>query len=227
MDTRNIESTVNTGAQLARFDKARKVLAASTLTLTLAMGGIVGCASTPGPAADMTADAGSEEISSDYQIGVGDTIHVNVWRHEDLSLTVPVRPDGKISVPLLGDVVVGGKTPETVADDVSKELGEFVREPVVTVIVTDMGSDKYRSRVRVTGAVLRPLSAPYRQGMTVLDAVLEAGGLNEFANAGRAALYRKGQVMKVDLRGILNRGDMSTNYTLVPGDVVTVPERTF
>ena len=91
-----------------------------------------------------------------------------------------------------------------------------------------MGSDQYRSRVRVTGAVETPLSAPYRQGMTVLDVVLEAGGLTEFANPTKATLYRNGgERLPIDLRGILQRGDMSTNYALAPGDVVTVPERAF
>jgi len=167
-------------------------------------------------------------FSDEYRIGVGDTLHVNVWRHEDLSLTVPVRPDGKISVPLAGDIAAGNKTPEEVGTAVTASLGEYVRDPVVTVIVTQMGSDQFRSRVRVTGAVNRPTSSPYRQGMTVLDAVLEAGGISEFANPGRAALYRgNGERIKIDLRGILNKGDMSTNYSLSPGDVITVPERAF
>jgi len=183
------------------------------------------CASTttaPPPAPE------NNGFADEYRIGVGDTLHVNVWRHEDLSLTVPVRPDGKISVPLAGDIEVGNKTPEDVGTAVTASLGEFVRDPVVTVIVTQMGSDQFRSRVRVTGAVNRPTSSPYRQGMTVLDAVLEAGGISEFANPSRAALYRgNGERIKIDLRGILNKGDMSTNYALAPGDVITVPERAF
>ena len=196
-------------------------LLALTCFITLA-----GCATTSAPPpAPSAEDVG---FADEYRIGVGDSLAVNVWRNEDLSINVPVRPDGKISVPLAGDITVGNKTPEEVSADITERLGKFIRDPYVTVIVTTMGSDQYRSRVRVTGAVNNPLSAPYRQGMTILDVVLEAGGLTEFANASKAALYRKsGERIAVDLRGILNRGDMSTNYPLMPGDVVTVPERAF
>jgi polysaccharide export outer membrane protein len=167
-------------------------------------------------------------FSDEYRIGVGDSLAVNVWRNEDLSVQVPVRPDGKISVPLAGDVDVGNKTPEEVSEEIAKTLGVYIRDPYVTVIVTNMGSDQYRSRVRVTGAVNAPLSAPYRQGMTVLDVVLEAGGITEFANASKTSLYRSNnERIAIDLHGILNRGDMRTNYPLLPGDVITVPERAF
>ncbi len=168
------------------------------------------------------------EFADEYRIGVGDALSINVWRNADLSVQVPVRPDGKISVPLAGDVMVGGKTPEEVGTDITSRLATFIRDPYVTVIVTGMGSDEYRSRVRVTGAVAQPVSLPYRQGMTVLDVVLEAGGVTEFANAGNATLYRRdGQRIEIDLARILNRGDMSTNYSLRPGDVITIPERAF
>lgn len=180
--------------------------------------------SAPPPAAP----GGAPEFSKEYRIGVGDTLSVNVWRNTDLSVVVPVRPDGKVSVPLAGDVMVGNKTPEEVAAEITGKLSTFIRDPYVTVIVTTMGSDEYRSRVRVTGAVLTPVSLPYRQGMTVLDVVLEAGGTTEFANEGGAVLYRRsGERLDIQLNRILHRGDMSTNYTLQPGDVVTVPERAF
>lgn len=185
-----------------------------------------GCASnTAAPPPQSNTEVG---FSDEYRIGVGDTLEVNVWRNPDLSIGVPVRPDGMISVPLVGDVAVGNKTPQEVSTAITSELAQYIRDPYVTVIVTTMGSDQYRSRVRVTGAVARPISVTYRQGMTVLDVVLEAGGVTEFANAGRTALYRaSGERIDIDLRGILNKGDMSTNYALVPGDVITVPERAF
>ena len=124
--------------------------------------------------------------------------------------------------------MVGNKTPEEVAADITEKLATFIRDPYVTVIVTDMGSDQYRSRVRVTGAVTRPVSLPYRQGMTVLDVVLEAGGTTEFANEAGAVLFRRGgERLEIPLNRILHRGDMSTNYDLQPGDVVTIPERAF
>ena len=157
------------------------------------------------------------EYDDAYRIGVGDSLQVNVWRHEDLSINVPVRPDGKISVPLAGDIAVGDRTPEQVSASISEKLAKYVRDPFVTVIVTEMGSNQYRSRVRVTGAVQRPISLPYRQGMTVLDVVLEAGGANEFASLSNASLYRRdGSRQPVRLDRILRRGEMDTNYDL-PG----------
>jgi polysaccharide export outer membrane protein len=140
-----------------------------------------------------------------------------------------VRPDGKISVPLVGDVVAGGRTPDEVAKDLQTKLGAYVREPQVTVILTELRSHEYLSRVRVTGAVRQPVSIPYRQGMTVLDAVLAAGGLTEFAAPDHSSLHRKtgngAQAYGVQLGNILENGDLSTNYKVAPGDVITVPER--
>ncbi|MEM1434611.1 MAG: XrtA/PEP-CTERM system exopolysaccharide export protein [Pseudomonadota bacterium] len=186
----------------------------------------VGCAAPTSGPVDAPADV--PEFADEYRIGMGDNLQVNVWRNPDLSVTVPVRPDGKISVPLAGDVDVGGKTPEEVSALITESIATYIREPFVTVIVTDVGSNQYRSRVRVTGAVSTPLSVPYRQGMTVLDLVLEAGGITEFANAGRAVLYRGGsESISINLNGILRRGDMSQNLPLRPGDVITVPERAF
>jgi polysaccharide biosynthesis/export protein len=188
---------------------------------------IAGCASTT-KAPPKAEEAPFTGLTDEYRIGVGDSLSVNVWRNPDLSVSVPVRPDGKISVPLAGDVLVGEKTPKEVAAYITEQLKKFIRDPYVTVIVTTMGSDAYRSRVRVTGAVIRPISVPYRQGMTVLDMVLEAGGLAEFAVPGKATLFRKnGTSMKISLDRILQKGDMETNYSLQPGDVITVPERAF
>ena len=196
-----------------------------TALAVVVIASLAACTTTaPPPPAPMV----EYEFADEYRIGVGDALSINVWRNADLSVQVPVRPDGKISVPLAGDVMVGGKTPEEVGTDITARLATFIRDPYVTVIVTDMGSDEYRSRVRVTGAVAQPVSLPYRQGMTVLDVVLEAGGVTEFANAGNATLYRRdGQRIEIDLARILNRGDMSTNYSLRPGDVITIPERAF
>ena len=133
-----------------------------------------------------------------------------------------------VSVPLAGDVMVGGKSPTEVGSAITQSLSTYIRDPYVTVIVTDMGSDQYRSRVRVTGAVSTPRSLPYRQGMTVLDLVLEAGGPTEFAATRSTVLYRRnGDRLDIDLNGILKRGDMATNHSLRPGDVITVPERVF
>lgn len=168
-------------------------------------------------------------VTDDYQIGVDDIVQVSVWRNPELGITAPVRPDGKISVPLVGDVVAGGRTPDAVAKDLQEKLSVLVREPQVTVIITELRSHEYLSRVRVTGAVRTPVSIPYRQGMTVLDAVLAAGGVTEFAAPDRSSLHRKSgdtaQAYGVQLGNILNSGDLSTNYKVAPGDVITVPER--
>lgn len=170
-------------------------------------------------------------VAGEYRIGVDDLVQVNVWRNPDLSVTVPVRPDGMISVPLIGDVKAGGQTPLEVAAAVEGKLTKYMRDPQATVIVTELRSHEFISRVRVTGAVQQPVSLPFRQGMTVLDAVLEAGGVTEFASANRAKLYRRSekgsQVLSVQLGQILSRGDLDSNYYLVPGDIVSVPERLF
>jgi polysaccharide export outer membrane protein len=188
---------------------------------------LAGCAST----GDLSAGAPPAAIPAapDYLIGVDDMVQVSVWRNPELGITAPVRPDGKISVPLVGDVMAGGRTPDAVAKDLQEKLATYVREPQVTVILTELRSHEYLSRVRVTGAVHQPVSIPYRQGMTVLDAVLAAGGVTEFAAADRSSLHRvsgdTAQNYGVQLDHILKQGDLSTNYKVAPGDVITVPER--
>ena len=169
-------------------------------------------------------------LVDDYLIGVDDEVQVSVWRNPELGITVPVRPDGKISVPLVGDVVAGGRTPNEVAADIQEKLGAYVRDPQVAVMLTQLRSHEYLSRVRVTGAVRQPVSIPYRQGMTVLDAVLAAGGVTEFAAADRTDLYRRDaegatHQYPVRLDRILGNGDLATNFAVAPGDVITVPER--
>lgn len=191
---------------------------------------LAGCASNKS-ASEAPPPATSTLATDSYHIGVDDIVQVSVWRNPELGITVPVRPDGKISVPLVGDVNAGGLTPQEVAKDIQEKLGAFVRDPQVAVILTDLRSHEYLSRVRVTGAVRQPVSLPYRPGMTVLDAVLAAGGVTEFAAPDRSDLHRKTaeetRTYAVRLDKILNRGDLSTNYQVSPGDVITVPERTF
>lgn len=166
-----------------------------------------------------------------YQIGVDDRLQISVWRNPELSVTVPVRPDGRISVPLIGDVRAGGRAPEEVARDIEEQLATYIRDPKVAVILTELRSHEFISRVRVTGAVRTPVSIPHRQGMTVLDAVLQAGGINDFAAPNRARLFRKGangdtETINIRLGAILGGGDLGTNLAVEPGDVITVPERT-
>ncbi len=191
---------------------------------------LAACASGPQPGSTPRINPEAQAVDA-YRIGVDDVIRVAVWQNPDLNVTVPVRPDGRISVPLVGDVEAGGRTPEEVSIEIKTALEKFVRNPQVTVIIDQLRSHEYLSRVRVTGAVRTPISVPYRQGMTILDAVLAAGGTNEFAAAGRTELYRKDgettRAFPVRLDRILEKGDLESNYKVQPGDVITVPERAF
>jgi polysaccharide biosynthesis/export protein len=203
----------------------RRILVSCACVLILA-----GCATGPRPGTAPPSEPEKQAVSS-YRIGVDDVVQVSVWQNQELNVTVPVRPDGKISVPLVGDVDAGGKTPEEVAALIKERLTTYVREPQVTVILTQLNSHEYLSRVRVTGAVEQPMSLPFRQGMTVLDAVLAAGGTNDFAAGDRTQLHRKAETgtsaYAVQLERILLKGDLETNFPLQPGDVITVPERSF
>jgi len=173
----------------------------------------------------------SSETIGEYNIGVDDTININVWRNPELSVTVPVRPDGKISMPLIGDVHAAGRTPQDVAKAIQAKLKNFVRDPNVTLMVTGLVSNEYLTRLRITGAVANPSSLNYRQGMTVLDAILASGSINDFASPNNTKLYRKimGKVRIIDiyLGDILYKGELETNIELRPGDILTVPERLF
>jgi polysaccharide export outer membrane protein len=169
------------------------------------------------------------KVADDYVIGPGDTLQVFVWRNPELTATVPVRPDGKISTPLVEDMVAVGKTPSELARDVEAVLGEYVRSPQINVIVTQPAS--VFSQIKVIGQVVRPQSVAYREGLTVLDAVLAVGGLGPFAAGNRAKVMRtengKVREIKVRLSALVNNGDMKQNIALRPGDVVVVPESRF
>lgn len=168
-------------------------------------------------------------VQSDYIIGPGDTVQIFVWRNPDLTVTIPVRPDGKISTPLVQDMVAVGKTPTDLGRDIEKQLAEYVRSPQVSVIVTQPAS--IFSQVKVMGQVLRPQALPYRQGMTVLDAVLAVGGVAQFAAPNRAKLVRsengKQTEFRIKLGSLLNGGDLKQNLALRPGDVLIIPESRF
>ena len=166
-----------------------------------------------------------------YKIGIDDSININVWRNPELSVTVPVRPDGKVSMPLIGDVEAAGFTPEEVSLIIKKKLQNYIRDPSVALMVTDLQSHEYLTRIRVTGAVENQSSLNFRQGMTVLDAVLVSGGVNDYAAPDKTKLYRKilgkTRVISIYLGDILYKGRLKTNIELQPGDIITVPERLF
>ncbi len=171
------------------------------------------------------------QIVETYRIGIGDNLRIDVWKNPDLSVSVPVRPDGKISAPLIGELLVAGSTPEIVASDIEVVLRRYIKTPKVAVIMTSLGSTRYLTRVRVTGAVNRNVSLQHQQGMTVLDAVLEAGGLNDFANASKTKVFRRIEgetvLIPVDVNSILEQGNLRDNIILKPGDTITIPERSF
>jgi polysaccharide export outer membrane protein len=181
------------------------------------------------PAASADEAPAPASVPGDYVIGPGDTIQVFVWRNPDLTVTVPVRPDGKISTPLVEDMVAVGKTPSHLARDIETALAQYVKSPEVNVIVTQPMS--VFSQVKVIGQVLHPQSLAYREGMTVLDAVLAVGGLSQFAAGNRALLERKQdgktQQIKIKLDSLVNAGDLKQNIALEPGDVLVVPESRF
>lgn len=181
-------------------------------------------------AAEAAPPAAAANVSPDYIIGPGDTLQIFVWRNPELSTSVPVRPDGKVSTPLIEDMVAVGKTPSELARDMEARLGEYIRSPQVNVIVTTPLSAF--SRITVIGQVKTPGDVPYRDGMTVLDVVLAAGGLADFAAGNRAKLVRKNAAGKttekrVRLEDLLKKGKLKENVNVLPGDVLIVPESFF
>tara|TARA_R110002073_G_scaffold6893_2_gene40020 strand:+ start:2386 stop:2976 length:591 start_codon:yes stop_codon:yes gene_type:complete len=170
-------------------------------------------------------------IVDEYKLGIGDAVEVNVWRNPDLSVSVMVRPDGKISVPLAGDVEVDGVSTNELSKIIEERLSSYIRNPKVTVIVSNPTSAEFIHRIRVTGAVAAQRSIPYRKGITVLDVILEAGGVTPFASADKSKLYRQteegSKVYPIYLNDILEKGILDSNYILFPQDIITVPERGF
>lgn len=185
------------------------------------------CGGPPPLPQDPMGELGSAE---EYQIGPLDQIKVFVWRAEDLSVEVPVRPDGRISLPLVGELRAAGKTPLELTDDVTDKLRAYVQNPVVSIIVTSFG-DTGGQTVRVVGEAGQATAIPYRAGMTVLDVMVSAGGLNEFAAGNDAVLIRgrgeNEQVYGLKLDSLLNDGDVSVNAKVLPGDIILIPKSFF
>lgn len=173
-------------------------------------------------------DIAQEE--SEYSIGPGDSLQIFVWDHADLSTNVAVRPDGKISTPLVEDLQAAGRTPTELARDIEAVLSEYVRTPVVTVIMQGFVGEQAQ-QVRVVGQAVEPRALQYRQGMTVLDVMIEVGGLSEFASGNKAKIIRKtdnGEVeIRVRLDDLLNKGDIKENVQMHAGDVLIIPESFF
>lgn len=189
---------------------------------------VAGCAGADYDARNLPDELATQ--SDEYRIGPGDTVQIFVWDHEDLSTTVQVRPDGKISTPLVEDLQASGKTPTDLARDIEVVLSEYVRSPVVTVIMQGFQGVS-NQQVRVVGQAAEPQALQYRQGMTVLDVVIAVGGLSEFAAGNRAKIIReldgKSVEIRVRLDDLLNKGRIEENIRMLPGDVLIIPESVF
>jgi polysaccharide export outer membrane protein len=193
-------------------------VAAAALALVL-----TGCAPrTSAPATQVT--------NPEYLIGPGDTVNIMVWRNPEVSMSVPVRPDGKITTPLVEDLPAAGKTSTELARDIEKSLAKFIQQPVVTVIVTNFVGN-FSEQIRVIGQATKPQALPYRRDMSLMDVLIAVGGVTEFASGNRASVIRtvdgKQQKFNVRLDDLIKDGDISANMPMRPGDVLVIPESFF
>lgn len=164
-----------------------------------------------------------------YRIGSLDNLNIVVWRHPELSATVAVRPDGRISTPLVEDLTAAGRSPAELAREIEQILGKIVRDPVVTVVVSGF-QGSFSEQIRIIGEAAKPQAVPYRQDMTILDVMIQVGGLTDYANGNGAVLVRStegGKHYSVRLKDLLKRGDISANVAVRPGDVIIVPQSWF
>ena len=187
-----------------------------------------GCGSYGLPPAPQRADAGTGAPIG-YQIGALDEISVVVWRNPDLSATVTVRPDGKISLPLVENLPAAGRKPEDLSRQIEAALSKYIREPVVTVIVNNFQGVS-TEQIRIVGEAARPQSVPYRQNLTLLDVMIQVGGLTEFADGNAAVLVRgaeKSKPYSIRLKDLIRRGDISANVEVRPGDIIIIPQSWF
>ena len=184
-----------------------------------------GCASAPSGSAQM-----APVNTPDYLIGPGDSVNIIVWRNPEVSMSVPVRPDGKITTPLVEDLMASGKTSTELARDIEKALAKFIQQPVVTVIVTGFVGT-YGEQIRVIGQAAKPQALPYRRDMSLMDVLIAVGGVTEFASGNKASIIRtvdgKTQKLAVRLDDLIKQGDISANTYMRPGDVLVIPESFF
>ncbi len=209
--------------ELSGFNQsARRVL----LLLLAAL--VAGCAAFEGPKYP-PAPTSAATPDYNYIVGPGDNLNIIVWRNPELSLSVPVRPDGKVTTPLVDELVAQGKTSTEIARDVEKALGKYVRDPIVTVIVTGFVGP-YSEQIRVVGEAAKPQFLPYKQKMTLLDVMIAVGGLTDFADGNAASILRAAEGDKryaVRIKDLIKRGDLSANVEMKPGDVLVIPQGWF
>jgi polysaccharide export outer membrane protein len=192
------------------------------VALVLCLGG---CASKYPPA-----PGGFGQFEPQYLVGPGDSVNIQVWRNPELSMVVPVRPDGKITTPLVEDLPASGRTPTQLAREIETALGKYIQSPVVTVIVTGFVGP-YSEQVRVIGQAARPQALPYRENMTLMDVMIAVGGITDFAAGNKASILRtsegKTQQLAVRLVDLVRWGDLSANVAMRPGDVLVIPQSFF
>jgi polysaccharide export outer membrane protein len=222
----NVTSANLEGTSARQTRPVSWVAGAIAATLIAATVIAAGCATEPKyPPAPRNAASPDYE----YLIGPLDTVNIIVWRNPELSLSVPVRPDGRITTPLVDDLPALGKTPTALSRDIEKALGKYIRDPVVTVIVpTFVGPS--REQIRVIGEATKPQILAYRQDMTVLDVMIAVGGLTDFADGNHATIWRAsegGKSYSIRLQDLVKRGDISANVDMVPGDIVVIPQSWF
>jgi polysaccharide export outer membrane protein len=184
---------------------------------------LAGCANTYPPAPPTAA-------SPDYKyiIGPGDLVNIVVWRNPELSMTVPIRPDGKLASPLVENLTAIGKDPSTLAREIEAALGKFIRDPVVTVVVNQFVGP-YSEQIRVVGEAAKPQMLPYKQKMTLLDVMIAVGGMTDFADGNRASIVRtsEGKQYGVRIKDLIKRGDVAANVEMKPGDILIIPQSWF
>jgi polysaccharide biosynthesis/export protein len=212
---------MNAGGMWSSIDWLRLRAACVVLLGLLA----VGCAHKPAPPAPTEVALAKYK----YLIGPGDLLSVIVWRNPDLSMSVPVRPDGRISLPLVEDLLAAGKDPTSVAREVERALSKYLRDPVVTIVVTQFGGP-YSEQIRVIGQATKPQALAYHENMTLLDVMIAVGGITDFADGNRSNILRTSEGNKlysVRLDDLLRDGDISANVAVRPGDVLIIPESWF
>ena len=213
---------------MRRVARSTLIAGLSAATLSACAGGSGAGGALP-PAAYV---ANREQPGEEYVIGPLDSLSIFVWRNQELSAKVQVRPDGRITTPLVNDMPAVGKTPSMLADDMKKALGEYVKNPIVSVIV-DNFSGTFSQQVRVVGATEKPAAIPYRANMTLLDAMIAVGGLSQYAAGNKAKLVRydrdtgKQREFALQISSLLKKGDSRANVALQPGDVIIIPESMF
>ena len=199
--------------------------------LVLILAVLSGCGTTSPRSGSAQADNAVGGMDYNYVIGAGDKLNIFVWRNPELSVSgIPVRPDGRISAPLVADIQASGKTPEQLAKDIEARLSQYVKEPLVTVTVMEF-TGRLEQQIRIIGEAAEPKSIPYRKNMTLLDAMIAVGGLTEYAAGNKAVIVRNYQgqksQIKVRLEDLIKGGDISANIDLAPGDILVIPESFF